>query len=189
VRSAIAETAETVFVDQLTHEQQTVAQRIFIRLTELGDEPGAGDTRRRAALSELIFKSDEEPTIRSVLHALADARLITISEDSVDVAHEAIIREWPRLRGWLEENREGLRLHRHLTEASQEWSQSGRDPDLLYRGTKLAQASEWATTHTDELHPQEGNFLEASIALNQKETAERSAATARTRGGAKTGRS
>ena len=56
------------------------------------------------------------------MNALVDARLITTSEDSAEVAHEALIREWPTLRGWLEDNREGLRLHRQLTEAAQEWS-------------------------------------------------------------------
>ena len=67
-------------------------------------------------------------------------RLVTTSEDSVEVAHEALIREWPTLRDWLEENREGLRLHRHITEASHEWELLGRDPGALYRGAHLVQA-------------------------------------------------
>src|SRR5687768_8268591 len=84
VRGAIAETAEAVFADQFTHEQQTIARRIFLRLTELGDESGAGDTRRRATFNELILKPEEATTTRVVLNALADARLITISEDSAE---------------------------------------------------------------------------------------------------------
>ncbi len=75
---------------------------------------------------------------RLCLKALADARLVTTSEDSVQVAHEALIREWPTLRGWLEDNREGLRLHRQLTEAAQEWLAAGREPDMLFRGARLA---------------------------------------------------
>jgi hypothetical protein len=106
----------------------------LLRLTELGDEFGAGDTRRRATFDELILKPEEAATTHAVLKALADARLITTSEDAAEVAHEALIREWPTLHGWLEENREGLRLHRQLTEASQDWSVLHHDADLLYRG-------------------------------------------------------
>ncbi len=121
VRGAIAETAEAVFADRFTHDQQDVARRIFLRLTELGDETATGDTRRRATFNELILKPEETNTTHTLLKVLADARLIVTGEDTVEVAHEALIREWPRLRGWLEENREGLRLHRQLTEAAQEW--------------------------------------------------------------------
>jgi transcriptional regulator with XRE-family HTH domain len=108
VRGAIAETAEAVFTDQFTHEQQAIARRIFLRLTELGDETATGDTRRRASFNELILKPEETDATQAVLNALVGARLITTSEDSVQVAHEALIREWPTLRSWLEDNR-GLR--------------------------------------------------------------------------------
>ena len=93
VRGAIAETAETVFTDQFTREQQAIARRIFLRLTEMGDETASGDTRRRATLDELILKPEESEATQTVLKALADARLVTTSEDSVQVAHEALIRE------------------------------------------------------------------------------------------------
>ncbi|HSL42851.1 MAG TPA: AAA family ATPase [Anaerolineales bacterium] len=175
VRGAIAETAETVFSDQFTQEQRTIARRIFLRLTELGDESGAGDTRRRATFNELILKPEERNTTRAVLKALADARLITTSESAAEVAHEALIREWPTLHGWLEENREGLRLHRHLTEAAQEWLKEERSADLLYRGARLAQAREWALTHESEMNELEGNFLSASIEFNEREVKEREA--------------
>lgn len=175
VRGAIAETAEAVFVDQFTPEQQAIARRIFLRLTELGSETAASDTRREVKFTELILKPEEAAATQSVLKALADARLITTGQDSAQVAHEALIREWPTLRGWLEENREGLRLHRHLTEASQEWIASNREQDLLYRGVRLAQVHEWAASHLDDLNTQEREFLAASIALSEKEAAEREA--------------
>jgi WD40 repeat protein/transcriptional regulator with XRE-family HTH domain len=175
VRGAIAETAEAVFTDQFTHEQQAIARRIFLRLTELGDEMASADTRRRATLNELILKPEEAATTRAVLKALADARLVTTSEDAVEVAHEALIREWPTLRGWLEDNREALRLHRHLTEASQEWSAMNGEPDTLYRGARLAQAREWAASHADEMNALEHEFLNASIEHSEREAAEREA--------------
>src|SRR5687767_4503518 len=152
VRGAIAETAETVFTDQFTGEQRAIARRIFLRLTELSDETSTADTRRRATFNELILKPEETTITRTVLKALADARLIITSQDSAEVAHEALIREWPTLRGWLENNREGLRLHRQLTEAAHEWVEIEHSPDILYRGARLAQAREWASTHQDEMN-------------------------------------
>jgi WD40 repeat protein/transcriptional regulator with XRE-family HTH domain len=175
VRGAIAETAEAVFADQFTHEQQAIARRIFLRLTELGDEAGAGDTRRRATFDELILKPEEAATTHAVLKSLADARLITTSEDAAEVAHEALIREWPTLHSWLEENREGLRLHRQLTEAAQAWSQMNHDPDLLYRGARLAQIREWAAPYQEEMNELEHEFLAASIETSEHQAAEREA--------------
>jgi WD40 repeat protein/transcriptional regulator with XRE-family HTH domain len=175
VRGAIAETAESVFTDQFTREQQLIAQRIFLRLTELGDETATGDTRRRAAFNELILKPEEAATTQAVLQALADARLITTSEDFAEVAHEALIREWPTLRSWLEENRESLRLHRHLTETAQEWFTSNREDDLLYRGARLTQVREWALAHSDEMNDLEREFIDVSRAWAEREVAEREA--------------
>src|SRR5215212_6283769 len=175
VRGAISETAETVFTDQFTHEQQAIARRIFLRLTELNDETSMADTRRRATFNELILNPEESANTHAVLKALADARLITTSEDSAEVAHEALIREWPTLRSWLEDNREGLRLHRHLTESAQEWLHMEREADLLYRGARLSQAREWAIAHADELNELEHEFLNASVESTEHELIEREA--------------
>lgn len=173
VRGAIAETAETVFTDQFTREQQSIARRIFLRLTELSDETSAADTRRRATFNELILKPEEAGVTHAVLNALADARLITTSENPAEVAHEALIREWPTLRGWLEENRDGLRLHRQLTEAAHEWNKMDRSEDILFRGARLAQVREWAAAHTREMNVLEHEFLEVSQAWADHDAAER----------------
>jgi len=175
VRGAIAETAETVFTDQFTGEQQSIARRIFLRLTELSDETSTADTRRRATFNELILKPEEAGITHEVLNTLADARLITISEDAAEVAHEALIREWPTLHGWLEENRDGLRLHRQLTETAQEWNQTNRSEDMLFRGARLAQVREWAAMHTFEMNVLEHEFLDASQARADRAATEREA--------------
>ncbi len=172
VRGAIAQTAERV-LQGLEPEQQAIARNTFLRLTELGE--GTQETRRRVKLAELVQRPEDAPTVEAVLQTLADARLITTSEDAVEVAHEALIREWPTLRGWLEEDREGLRIHRHLTEAAQEWEHLNREPGELYRGARLAMASEWAAEHADELNPLEREFLEASQELARREEAEQEA--------------
>ena len=159
VHGAISQTAESVYQDFLPNEQ-AVARDIFLRLTELGE--GTEDTRRRASFDELMSHGRDPQHIRLVLNKLADARLITLNEDTVEVAHEALIREWPALREWLNQNREGLRLHRRLTEAAHEWELLERDTDSLYRGSRLAQVNEWAASNPGSLNTLERDFLSAS---------------------------
>jgi hypothetical protein len=170
VRGAIAYTAETVY-QQLSAEQQAITRNIFLRLTELGE--GTEDTRRRTTITELVVQPEQADQVRGVLNILADARLTTLGEDLAEVAHEALIREWPRLRDWLNEDREGLLLHRHLTEAAHEWEMLDRDPGALYRGARLAQAVEWAAADANALNRQEQTFLDASQELEQHEQEER----------------
>src|ERR1041384_3631133 len=89
-------------------------------------------------------------------------------ERFLEVSHEALIRSWPRLRQWLDEDRAGLRVHRRITEAVDEWEGTNRDDSLLYRGAKLMQAQEWGERHDVELNPSEREFLSASIALKER---------------------
>lgn len=178
IRGAIALTAENVYL-QLDAEQQAAARKIFLALTELGQTSEDGlltpDTRRRAMLSELLPHQTESKTLSGLLKTLSDARLIIVTEDSVEVAHEALIREWPRLREWLLDDREHLLLHRQLNRAAGRWDTDGRKPDDLYRGSRLAQALEWAAKYPDELSALERSFLEASKAWSEQESEEREA--------------
>lgn len=169
VHGAIAHTAESIY-QNLLPDEQAIARDIFLRLTELGE--GTEDTRRRVSFEELTSSEGAEH-LRAVLNKLAEARLITLGENTVEVAHEALIREWPTLREWLNQDREGLRLHRHLTEAAYEWELLGRDPGALYRGAHLAQARAWAELHPNALNAGEGTFLNASAEQEQREEQER----------------
>jgi len=186
VDGAIRETAEAVFNQRLTPEQQPIARMIFLRLAELNEN--AQDTRRRASFSELITRSTDELTIQTVINILADARLVTTSTVEpgttkvVEVAHESLIREWPTLQEWLHEDRQGLILHRQLTEATEDWVENERETGLLIRGKRLAQVQEWASKegNADSLSLQEVEFLEASQA-NAREEAEKEARLARAR--------
>jgi WD40 repeat protein/basic membrane lipoprotein Med (substrate-binding protein (PBP1-ABC) superfamily)/transcriptional regulator with XRE-family HTH domain len=173
VRGAIAETAESVFTDRLDLAQQEIAHDVFMRLTELGE--GTEDTRRRAGLNELVQQSEQAPQLRAVLDTLAEARLIVLNEDSAEVAHEALIREWQRLHEWLTQDREALVLHRHLTTATHEWEARERDPSELYRGARLAQAREWAAANDERLNAPERAFLAASIEQEGRDAVEREA--------------
>ena len=100
---------------------------------------------------------------------LTESRLLTADDETVEVAHEALLREWPRLRGWLEEDAEGRRLHQHLIAASQEWRDSRRDPAELYRGARLASALDWGAEHDPELNELEREFLEESRVAGERE--------------------
>ena len=176
VQGAIAQTAETVFRQRLTPEQQPIARMIFIKLAEIGE--GALDTRRRATFSELITKASDPVIIDAVLGILTDARLITTDTlepgDTrvVEVAHEALIREWPTLREWLNQNRDGLILHRQLTEDTNDWIKLGCDPGALYRGVRLQQMLEWAKTNIDLISLSEQEFLDASRKIAEEESAQ-----------------
>ena len=172
VSGAIAKTAETVY-QSLGPEQQAIARNIFMRLTELGE--GTQDTRRRAQLSELVPRPQDEPAVEAALKTLADARLVTTSEGVAEVAHEALIREWPTLRKWLDEDRTGLRIHRQLTQDVKEWDQRGKDESYLYRGGRLAVVEEWANRRAEALNVLEREFLASCSELAKQEEADREA--------------
>jgi len=172
VRGAIAHTAESVYQD-LSPEEQVIARDIFLRLTELGE--GTEDTRRRVSFDELMSTAEDTNEVRNVLNILAEARLVTLGEGTAEVAHEALIREWPTLREWLNQDREGLQLHRRLTETAREWELLEHDDGVLYRGAQLAQAREWAALHPKALNANEQAFLDTSNAFEENKLAEREA--------------
>lgn len=172
VSGAIARTADNV-LHGLSADQQAIARRIFLGLTELGE--GTQDTRRRAPLEEIAPQVESRPAAQAVLKLLADARLVTTSAQAAEVAHEALIREWPALRRWLDEDRASLRLHRELNEDTREWGELQRDAGALYRGARLAAAAEWAGNHTAEMTPLEAEFLHASRQAVEQEQREREA--------------
>ena len=156
VRGAVARQAEQAY-EQLDPAGRLLARRVLLRLA--GEGEGDAVVRRRARLSE--FEGD---AVAQVLDVLAAARLVTISEGEVEVAHEALLREWPRLRTWLEEDADGRRLHLHLMHAARDWDSADRDPAELYRGARLASALDWTDRHAPELDGLERAFVAASRA-------------------------
>ncbi|MEV4173701.1 hypothetical protein [Nonomuraea sp. NPDC049709] len=161
LRGAISQTAECVY-GELDPAGQDIAKDVFLRLTMPGD--GTEDTRRRAPRGELESSHQGARTAK-ILDTLIAARLIVAEENTVTIAHEALIRGWPRLRAWLEEDRERLHAHRRLAEAAAEWDQHGRDEAFLYRGTRL---SHWHDQPADTLNDLERAFLDAG---RRRETA------------------
>ena len=164
VLGAVARLAEDAF-GRLDPAQQAVARTVLLRLAEV--EPEGGVERRRLPLAELEATGDGAAA--GVIEQLADARLLTISAGSVEFAHEALLREWPRLRDWIEEDRDDLRLHRSLSLAEQEWTRLDGDESALYHGARLAEAQEWAERGDPGPTEPERAFLAASAERERRE--------------------
>jgi class 3 adenylate cyclase/WD40 repeat protein len=179
VSAAIAQTADHV-VGSLPAEQRQLARSVFVRLTELGE--GMAETRRRVPIDELVPAGVAREAVQGLLERLADTRLVTLGEGTAEVAHEVLIREWPALRGWLDEDREGLRLHRRLGDAARLWEAGGREPSDLYRGSRLSAAAEWAATHRDQLNAAERAFIDAGTTAADRERRSQLRANRRLRG-------
>jgi WD40 repeat protein/DNA-binding SARP family transcriptional activator len=156
VQGAVARLAEAAYF-RLEAEQQELARVILLRLA--GDDDGI-IVRRRVTLEELDI--DRDSRVARIVAVLADSRLLTVSEGAVEVAHEALLTHWPRLREWLEEDTQGRYVHRHLMQAATEWDHVGRDAGELYRGARLAVALDWASGHPFELNRTEREYLEES---------------------------
>lgn len=165
LRGALAQTAEEVYAE-LGPDRAPVARRLLLNLITPGD--GAADTRRPVPRDTLVPPdAPEAAEAGAVLDRLARARLVTLDRDVVDLTHEALITAWPRLRGWIDTDRERLRRHRRLTQATQNWLTRRRDAGALLRGGELAEAE--ATFADDagraaELVPTEREFLRAGLA-------------------------
>ncbi|MFC6421955.1 BTAD domain-containing putative transcriptional regulator [Ornithinimicrobium tianjinense] len=154
---AIAHLAEDAW-QALPEEDGPAARALLLRLAG----PGEGSTvvRRRVPLDELVGLPGEG-TARTVDRLVA-ARLLTVSEGTVEVAHEALFREWPRLAGWLAEDVTGRAVLRRLALAASEWDAEGREPQQLWRGTRLVSGLEVAETYPGEVTAVEHDFLAAS---------------------------
>ena len=167
VRGAVARLAEDAY-GSLSEEQQAITRAVLLRLAAVdeGDEA----VRRRVPRSD--FDVERSSEVAHIVDVLAARRLVTVSEGAVEVAHEALLREWPRFRQWLDEDRAGRRLHTHLAATAREWAERGQDPAELYRGARLSAALDWTTEHTLELNELEREFVNASRVENERELVE-----------------
>jgi DNA-binding SARP family transcriptional activator/WD40 repeat protein len=164
IRGAVAQTAEQLW-ESLTPPQRTSARSLLLRMVALSaeGEPAAA----RVPLS--VAAPDAERA--RLVELLARCRLVTTDDRSVTVAHEAVVRAWPRLRSWLDDDAAGQRMLRHLSVAAEDWAGRGRPDSELYRGARLVATAEWRERARPELTAVETDFLVASVAFGRAEQA------------------
>lgn len=181
---ALAKRAEDLY-QEFKPDGREVIHQIFLRLVTLGE--GTDDSRRRAHRSELMALHPDADLIDEVIDTFAAYRLLSLDTDpishepTIEVAHEAILREWERLRGWLEESRGEIVLQRQLSRAAEEWQNAGRDPSFLLRGARLEQFEAWVASTPLALTAQERQFVQSSSASRAAEQAAEGARQARER--------
>lgn len=174
VAGAVTRRAEELH-STATNEERNVMRQVFFRLVAVGE--GDQVTRRRVTLSEIHDLRLSPARVDEVIERLAHHRLLSLDrevssgEPIIEVAHEALLSEWTRLRGWLEEARGDLRRRMWLAAAREEWMRANGDPGFLLTGSRLDQYEEWANQTTVALSQEERGFLDRSIALREEELA------------------
>ncbi|AEA23189.1 WD40 repeat-containing protein [Pseudonocardia dioxanivorans CB1190] len=167
LREAVASSAEQVWT-ALPAAERAVARRVFLRLVR--STPDLADTRRRAAREELLGPpGEEDAAVAGVVARFAEARLLTLDAEAVEIAHEVLLRAWPRLAGWLDDDRAARAARGRLTEGARLWQDTGRDDGALLRGRVLDDVQDAAAG--EDLLPREAEFLRASLARRDRERA------------------
>ncbi|MCL1475132.1 caspase family protein, partial [Argonema antarcticum] len=173
LKGTLQKRADEIY-ESFSDEEKLAAKRIFLELTQLGE--GTEDTRRQVRIADLVNSEQLSASVQQTIQKLADAKLIVTSTliakganseqvAVVDVAHESLIRYWPKLRQWLNENRETLRQKRSIEAAAQEWEEKGKGADYLLQGLRLAEAENFLgqSNHTVSLTAVAREFVAKSI--------------------------
>ncbi len=162
IRDAVSRTAESLY-DAMTSSGRGHLRSVLLRLVMPSED---GDpVRARVSRAKLAVDEDHQ----LLLEQLVKARLVSVDDDTVQIAHEALVRAWPRLRAWLDDDIDGQRLFRHLAGAADAWDAMGRPEAELYRGTRLARTLEWRDRTEPDLNESEVAFVSASAALAESE--------------------
>lgn len=162
ITQAIATTAEQVYTT-LDAAGQDAVRRMLPRLVRVHDE--LADAALPVDLAALVHGLPDVPAAQRAIDRLTNARLLTLDRDTARISHEALLRAWPRLREWLDADRDWLRAHQQLADDARAWERSGRDPSLLYRGTRLAamrQRAAEAPGSAADIEPVSAAFMDAS---------------------------
>ncbi|MFC5214396.1 AAA family ATPase [Streptomyces coerulescens] len=166
IQGAVAATAERAW-SGLDPAARTAARLLLLRLVRLGEDTQT--TRRRGTRRQLAAESTDPGKTEESLEALVRARLVTLDAETVEITHEALLHAWPRLRDWIDEDRQGNLLRQRLEEDGRAWEASDRDSSLLYRGSRLEQARGWARSAGDTFLTRGAvEFLAASVRLRRR---------------------
>ncbi|MET7900337.1 AAA family ATPase [Streptomyces sp. NPDC005355] len=166
IQGAVAATAEQAW-SSLDPAARTAARLLLLRLVRLGEDTQA--TRRRGTRRRLAEESTDPNKAEESLEALVRARLVTLDAETVEITHEALLHAWPRLRDWMDEDRNDHLLRQRLEEDGRAWEGLNRDTSLLYRGSRLEQARTWAKSAGDTFLTRSAvEFLAASVRLRKR---------------------
>jgi WD40 repeat protein/DNA-binding SARP family transcriptional activator len=157
ISGAVARSADAVY-DDLDPALRLQLRELLVRL--VGPTDSGDPVRVRVPRRALAGHAGYEQLVEHLL----DARLLTSDDEVVEIAHESLIRAWPRLREWLDVDLEGQQALRHLARAAADWDALGRPHTELYRGLRLARATEWQFRTAQDLTSIERIFLDASVA-------------------------
>jgi WD40 repeat protein/DNA-binding SARP family transcriptional activator len=173
VGGALAGRAEQLYETSDSDGGKNATRQVFLRLVNVDE--GVEDLRRRVRRSELDSLEVDREAMAEAIDAFTRHRLLTSDRDPVtreptlEVAHEALLRSWPRLRGWIDAAREDIRnLRRFASEAAQ-WEDGGRDPSFLLRGSRLERSAAWAGGSGFALTSAERQYLDASVRQRDQE--------------------
>ncbi|MEV7614088.1 caspase family protein [Streptomyces sp. NPDC089799] len=181
---SVTTTTETLY-RLLSSGEQELLRELLMRLVHLTPADADGDAvvRRRVARDGLLYglTPQQRESAAALRDRLTAARLITVDRDGVQIAHEALLRSWPRLRSWIEEDREGLVVRQRLTESAEAWAAADRHPDFHLRGSRLGEA--YALIREERLRHRRLPRLDEEFltAGRRAELAERQRETRRTR--------
>jgi WD40 repeat protein/class 3 adenylate cyclase len=184
VSGALGRRAEELY-GELDAERKEAARQLFLRLVALGE--GTEDTRRPVPRSEISSLDIDQRALARVIDSYGASRLLSFDRDSrtgaptVEVAHEALLMAWGRLRRWIDEAREDLRTERRLATAAREWVEADREPSFLAAGSRLEQFEMSRKSAGISLTPEEREFVDASLAERDRRRAEQEAQEARER--------
>jgi DNA-binding SARP family transcriptional activator/WD40 repeat protein len=165
VSGAIGRRAEQIY-QSFDERGRAAVQLVFLRLVSVTEDHG--DTRRRVRRTELEQAGVATEDLDTVLAEYGRHRLLTFDRDpasrtpTVELAHEALLTDWERFAGWVDEAREDLLARRRVESAARDWINAGTDPSFLYGGGRLELAEAWAARSRFELDDDERRFLVAS---------------------------
>ncbi|MFW2381947.1 MAG: BTAD domain-containing putative transcriptional regulator [Acidimicrobiales bacterium] len=166
IESVVAQRADAVF-DQVPAGHRDLVRRIFLSLVT-SDASGT-ITRHRVIRSDLMSLGSMSREVNAILEAFGTARLLSFDRDpttrevTVDIAHEAFVAHWPRLKRWVAEQGDSLQVRSELRAAALVWKAEGKDEAYLHRGRRLRSAEEFASNDPHSLTSTEQAFLDASI--------------------------
>ena len=156
INGAVARSAEELY-NGLLPQERTTLRSVMLRLVHPTSE---GEPMCSRVPLRTVLGGDN---MHGILARLLEARLVTSSREMVELSHESLVRAWPRLREWLDDDVAGQRVLQHLAHAADAWDDLGRPDDELYRGGRLQTALDWRDGHQPALTDIEEAFLDASF--------------------------